>query len=502
MKAKKPTSKRQSTKLREGIKKKVAAHDRKQRKLAKKDPTWKSKIPKDPGIPNSFPYKGKVLEEMEEAKRQEREEKERRREAQRQAARASGMSEEQIEEGLAQEDQAANQNRLAALVESANVAAKEYNGEEDDDDDMAVDGDEESDEINEIVLEALDEGVDRESSRKAYDKIYKQVVQNSDVILYVLDARNPEGTRSRQVEHAVLANPEKRLIFVVNKIDLVPEEILQNWRENLELSFPTIPLAAAHSAPNAQTFEHGNLNRVTTANNLLQSLKKYSQKKRSTSVGIIGYPNVGKSSVINALTRSRTAACPVGAQAGVTTSIRKVKIDSKLSVWDSPGIVFPGETQKKSKKKANAVEEHARLVLLNALPPKQIDDPRPAVSLLLKKLQQVDLLDRLYNVYSVPPIVTIPHDKFVTEFLVHVSRKMGRLGKGGVPDLDSAAQAIITDWRDGRIVGWEAPPTNNARENNEKSNNEENTQPVIVTEWASEFNLEGLWDPNTDIMQE
>jgi nuclear GTP-binding protein len=492
MKVKKPQSKRKSTKLQKGIEKKVAAHNRKQKKLAKKDVTWKSRVPKDPGIPNSFPYKGKVLEEMEVAKRQEREEKERRREEKRQAARAAGMSEEQIEEGLAREEEQENTNRLAALMESAQAAAEEYNGDEGSDVDMEGEDDE-----DEIVIDAAIEDVDKETSRKAYDKIYKQVVANSDVILYVLDARNPEGTRSKPVEHHVLANPEKRLIYVINKIDLIPDEVLTSWKEHLELFFPVIPLSAANCAPNAQTFEHGKLNRVTTANSLLQCLKKYSQKKRSTSVGIIGYPNVGKSSVINALTSrhggSRTA-CPVGAQAGVTTSIRKVKVDNKLAVWDSPGIVFPSEGKKAKK---NPVEEQARLVLLNAVPPKQMDDLRPAVSLLLKRLQKVELLDRLYNTYSVPPIVTIPHEKFVTEFLVHVARKMGRLGKQGVPDLDSAAQAVITDWRDGRIVGWEMPPNKSS-----EKNTSDTTQPVVVNQWAQEFSLDSLWDPNVDIMQD
>ena len=72
MRVKRKKSKRVSTRMREGIKKKVAAHRRKERKLEKKNPTWKSRRPKDIGIPSSFPYKDRILLEIEEKKRRKR----------------------------------------------------------------------------------------------------------------------------------------------------------------------------------------------------------------------------------------------------------------------------------------------------------------------------------------------------------------------------------------------------------------------------------------------
>ncbi len=73
--------------------------------------------------------------------------------------------------------------------------------------------------------------------------------------------------------------------------------------------------------------------------------------KRAISVGVIGYPNVGKSSVINAAPissrqQSEPAQClvPAGAEGRVSRlAIRSVKIDSKLTLLDSPGIVFPSD---------------------------------------------------------------------------------------------------------------------------------------------------------------
>lgn len=472
--------------MNEGIKKKVAAHNRKEKKLAKKDPTWKSHKKKDPGIPNSFPYKGRILSEIEEAKRLQAEERERRRVEQREAARIGRAADEDELMDGDNDEAPSGGNRLEALMRSVTAAEEEYNEK------YVMDMDDDEDVGTEFSTE-------RDSSRKAFDGMAKDVIEASDVILYVLDSRNPLGSRSREVEESVLAHPEKRLIFVLNKIDLVPDDVLRKWKAYLELLFPTIPLAAASSASNAQTFKHPGLSQSTTSSSLLQALKKYAAKadlKRSISVGVIGYPNVGKSSVINSLiARNGLAkvACPVGAQAGVTTSTRKVKVDNKLSIWDSPGVVFPSIDGTGNE---SSNEKHAKLVLLNALPPKHIGDPIPSVSLLLRRLSKnSELAERLKRTYDLPPMITSPHEKYATEFLVHVARKMGRLGKGGVPDLSSAATVVLTDWRDGRITGWALPPSNTLKASeNETSKTISSEQVTIVSEWSQEFNLGELWD--------
>jgi nuclear GTP-binding protein len=71
----KKTSRRQPVRQRHRIEKRVAEHKKKSKKAAKKDVTWKSKVKKDPGIPSLFPYKGKLLAEIEEKKRLDQEAK-------------------------------------------------------------------------------------------------------------------------------------------------------------------------------------------------------------------------------------------------------------------------------------------------------------------------------------------------------------------------------------------------------------------------------------------
>lgn len=420
-----------------------------------------------------------------------------------------GVVEEDIMDEDLEEDFDEDANPMAALLASARAAAAQYDeelesGDEMDDDDVS-DSDDQEDGIDRLPTQ-------KDGSRKAFDKIFKQVVEQADVVLYVLDARDPEGTRSKEVERMVMAAASggKRLILILNKIDLIPAAVLKAWLIHLRRYFPTLPLRASGPAPNAHTFNHKQLTVQSTSATLFKALKSFAaakQLKRAVSVGVIGYPNVGKSSVINALASrmgSGGTTCPVGAEAGVTTSLREVKIDSKLKLLDSPGIVFPSTHDGT---KASKSEEQARLVLLNAVPPKQIEDPIPAVTLLLRRLAAAQgMLGKLMEVYGLPPLMTANGDP-TTDFLVQVARKRGRLGKGGVPNISSAATTVITDWRDGRIQGWmDAPVLAVAPEPSMGVPQEGpviGDQKEIVTEWAAEFKLEGLWgDGKAETMQE
>jgi nuclear GTP-binding protein len=525
------------------------------------------------------PFKEKVLAELEQRRVLKEEEAQRRRDAAKALREGrkvdTGAGDEDMElenDGLGDddediedldemelsddEDDGKPRHAMAALLASARQRAAEYEhrpptpSSTSDADEMEEDFDADGSD-DEGLADVVDDdftiqgagNINSDLSRKAFDKVFKRVLSQADVILYVLDARDPNGTRSQEVERAIMASAnaasgEKRLILVLNKIDLVPQDVLKDWLKHLRRYFPTLPLRASTPAPNAKTYTHPQeLSIKNTADTLFKALKSFAKNremKGPTSVGVIGYPNVGKSSVINVLTshlsgrqRNKGSAgsgpCPTGSEAGVTRSLRTVKLDGSLKLLDSPGIVFPSTSPSSYSKGAPGGEfqgtEEARLILLNALPPAQITDPIPAITLLLHRLRsqsltsaptsQSPLLRALYDHYDTPALPPSLSGDETTAFLVHVARKRGRLGKGGVPNVSAAAMAVLNDYRDGRIGLYQEAPvleiedSKNADKSvvgkkgksgdGEKGEEKMKDQKEIVSAWGEEFKLEGLW---------
>lgn len=148
MKVGKPQSKRVSVRLRHKIQKHSANKQRKDRKEAKKNPQWRSRLKKDPGIPNLFPYKDKILAEIEESKRTKEEEKERRRDvakAQREGGAVGAIpsvavgQDQEDSDGDGDDDEEMDEreglNPLAALVASASHRVQAYTKQDDEEDD-------------------------------------------------------------------------------------------------------------------------------------------------------------------------------------------------------------------------------------------------------------------------------------------------------------------------------------------------------------------------------
>jgi len=234
----------------------------------------------------------------------------------------------------------------------------------------------------------------RDSSARAFTRELKKVIDRSDVILQVLDARDPEGTRSKWVEEEVRKKEGegKRLIGVVNKIDLVPRSNLEGWIKHLRHSFPTMPFKASTQSqrnnlsqstvqilPTATASGPQHATLPTTSSSLgapalLHLLKQYAQTRphQTLTVGVIGYPNVGKSSLINSLKRSR--ACAVAAMPGKTRVIQEIVLDKGVKILDCPGVVLEdfGEQEGDEEERKR---RRGEVMLRNCLKVDEVDDP-------------------------------------------------------------------------------------------------------------------------------
>ncbi|CAM9533048.1 unnamed protein product, partial [Scytosiphon promiscuus] len=420
---KKGKSGRTSLKQKYKIKKRVAEHHRKQKKEAKKNPTTGRKV-KDPGIPNSLPFKEEVLAEIAFAKK--------RNEDRKVVAKEKRRAEMMKRRGLTPDGQT-----LEGLVSGAEKSQEEFQKVE----------------AGRVVEEHQDEDArvrHGQSSRRAYFRELKKVVETADVILEVLDARDPLGSRAEAVEAAVLAKASKKLVLVLNKVDLVPKEVVAKWLKHLRRSFPAIAFKAStqentssikQTKGSADKAADGMLNRSGAVGTeaLMGVLKNYCRSlnlKTAITVGVIGYPNVGKSSLINSL-KSRSKAVGVSATPGFTKSMQEIHLDKTVKLLDCPGIVFDDS-------------DAGATLLRNCVDAEAMTDPTPAVAAVLKRCAP----EQLMQVYSIPRFD--PEDAFA--FLSLVARKIGKLRKGGLPDRVQAAKVVLRDWNTGRVPFFTQPP--------------------------------------------
>ncbi|KAJ0404461.1 hypothetical protein ATCC90586_001965 [Pythium insidiosum] len=394
---KKYKSKRLSLHKKYKIARKVREHKRQERK---KEKLGLHKKKKDPGIPNNWPFKEELLLQVEQARLAEIE-------SQRQA---QEKRKQEKKERKRLEQLARSQTGIAAVPTPASVELQ---------------------------------------TKRAL----KAAVQKADLVLVVLDARDPQGSRSLSLEDGLIAKGGKNVLLVLNKVDLVAPDTARKWVAYLRRFHPTVAVRAlnAKAVPTgkkknkskAQQGQQALYDRAQALTELRDNgcvdalrcvLDAYSQTRETPAhVAIVGYPNVGKSTLLNSIKKRAIAA--VASTPKTTKDVQEVQYNDKLMLLDCPPLDVD-------------YSDESSVILRHGIAASWLEDPIPAVKELLGRADAVSLMRHLQ----------LPVFKDHEDFLAKLAVKKNVLRKGGEPDLLQMARTFLRSLGDGTYATSCLPP--------------------------------------------
>ncbi|KAF0758496.1 guanine nucleotide-binding protein-like 3, partial [Aphis craccivora] len=337
-----------------------------------------------------------------------------------------------------------------------------------------------------VEVEDVDEELGYKNVVKLDNKTFKdefrKVVSAADVVLEVVDARDPLGTRCKRVIESA-QDLGKKLVVVLNKTDLVPAEIVRDWLSYFrgQLGTPALPFKASTQQAGSR-IGHRKMNKckkdtekavslcvgAELVMTLLANYCRSDKMKTSIVVGVVGMPNVGKSSLINSLKRSR--ACQVGAVPGVTKNMQEIQLDKHIKLLDCPGVVLDKTSTTNS------------VGLKNVVSSGNIEDPIACAATIVGRVTK----DQMQKLYGIGQYDSCEH------FLYLKARRFGNIGRGGIPDIFTSARSLVEDWNRGKIRYHTLPPESDAV----------HLSAQIVTDATDVFNLDNVQRIETEFMEE
>lgn len=186
---------------------------------------------------------------------------------------------------------------------------------------------------------------------------------------------------------------------------------------------------------------HASINNSFGKGSLIALLRQFSSlhsDRKQISVGMVGYPNTGKSSIINTLRKKKV--CGVAPIAGETKVWQYITLMKRIYMIDCPGIVPPNQ---------NDTDED--LLLRGSVRVENVEYPAQYIEAVLRKVQPKHL-QRTYDIKDKD------YENDAVRFLEVLCRKSGRLLKGGEADIDGAAKMVLNDWIRGKLPWFTPPP--------------------------------------------
>jgi len=198
-----------------------------------------------------------------------------------------------------------------------------------------------------------------------------------------------------------------------------------SWVRALSKDYPTL----AFHASITNSFGKGSLIQ------LLRQFSSLHSDRKQISVGFIGYPNTGKSSIINTLRKKKV--CTVAPIPGETKIWQYITLMKRIYLIDCPGVVPPSNN-----------DSEQDILLRGVVRVENVEHPEQYIAAVLNKTKPQHI-ERTYDIrgYNNP-----------TEFLELLARKGGRLLKGGEADVDGVAKMVLNDFLRGKIPWFTPPP--------------------------------------------
>lgn len=252
-----------------------------------------------------------------------------------------------------------------------------------------------------------------------------------DVVIEVLDARVPEASHNPMIEDMRLFRQRPNL-KILNKADLADPDITQAWLQHYNQQEGVKAAALSCKKP-------GDAKKIP---DLCQQLAQHrGTHLKPLRMMIMGIPNVGKSTLMNALLNRRIA--KVGDEPAVTKSQQRFELSEVMTITDTPGMMWP---------KIAHESDGYMLAASHAIGRNAVIDEDVALFL-------ADILLKRY-----PTLLTARYKTDVSgmdgvDLLEVVAKRRGYLLKGGHTDMEKTAMAFLVDYRSGALgrISLESP---------------------------------------------
>lgn len=275
-----------------------------------------------------------------------------------------------------------------------------------------------------------------------YWNLIEKIITESDLVLEVLDARLVELSRNEEVER-LIEKIGRPLIFVANKSDLANREDIKKQVEELQKQGKYVVFVSTKNKKTIRLLLYM-IKRVFKkyGKRYIPERKKGDKKtdhreaKADIVVSVLGYPNVGKSSLINALCHKKKLR--VSSTAGTTHGIHWIRLNDEIKLIDSPGVI------------PLKIDDEVRYGLIGARDSERMKNPDLVAYAIIKYFirKNKKAFERHYSIEISEEELK---DEDAYSIILKIAIKRCFLLKGGVPDENRAINLIVRDWQEGKL---------------------------------------------------